>query len=60
MATNVGARGLRAILEEALLELQFKLPQLAENNTETIVITRDFLTQGQEPLMIYGTEKAAQ
>jgi ATP-dependent Clp protease ATP-binding subunit ClpX len=60
VATHVGARGLRAILEEALLEIQFQLPQLAENNTETIVITRDFLTQGHEPLMIYRTEKAAQ
>ncbi len=57
--TQVGARGLRSILEQALLELQFQLPQLAENNVETIVITRDFLTQGQEPLMIYRTEKAA-
>lgn len=60
VATHVGARGLRAILEEALLELQFQLPQLAANNTETIVITRDFLAQGHEPLMIYRTEKAAQ
>lgn len=57
--TQVGARGLRAIMEQALLELQFQLPQLAENNVDTIVITRDFLTQGQEPLMIYRTEKAA-
>lgn len=60
IATNVGARGLRSILEEALLDLQFQLPQLAEKNTDTVVITRDFLTQGQEPLMIYRTEKAAQ
>lgn len=60
IASNVGARGLRSILEEALLDLQFQLPQLAENNTETVVITRDFLTQGQPPLMIYRTSKAAQ
>lgn len=57
--THVGARGLRAILEETLLDLQFQLPQLAEKNIETIFITRDFLTQGQEPLMTYRTEKAA-
>ena len=60
IATNIGARGLRSILEEALLDLQFQLPQLAEKNTDTVVITKDFLTQGQEPLMIYRTEKAAQ
>lgn len=60
IASNVGARGLRSILEEALLDLQFQLPQLAEKNTDTVVITKDFLTQGQEPLMIYRTEKAAQ
>mgnify|MGYP003646479232 CR=1 FL=1 len=59
VATQVGARGLRSILEEALLDLQFQLPNLREKNIVTIAITRDFLTKGQEPIMMYRTEKAA-
>lgn len=42
---KTGARGLRSILEEAMLELMYELP---EHKGQTIKITQDFINKSKE------------
>jgi ATP-dependent Clp protease ATP-binding subunit ClpX len=44
-----GARGLRAVLEDVLLDLQFRLPECLVG--ETLVITGDFVRGRGQPLL---------
>lgn len=50
---KTGARGLRSILENVLLSLQFDLPNYSANNIEKVVITEEFINGGKEPLLVY-------
>jgi len=45
---KTGARGLRAIFEDALLNVMYDVPQM--ENVEKVVITEEVLTKGSEPL----------
>lgn len=54
---KTGARGLRNILEHALLPIQFDLPNYSVNNVEKIVITDEFIKGDKEPLLVYRTTK---
>lgn len=45
---NTGARGLRAILEKAMLDLMYDLP--SKKNIEKVRITKDVLIDGKEPV----------
>jgi ATP-dependent Clp protease ATP-binding subunit ClpX len=54
---KLGARGLRAELETVLLKTQFALPDLATENVTKITLTEDTVTQGKEPLLVYGKRK---
>jgi len=54
---KVGARGLRAELENVLLQTQFVLPDLANDNVVKVTITEDTVTQGKEPLLVYGNKR---
>lgn len=56
IARKTGARGLRSILETALLGIQFDLPNLTNNNVERVVITTDCITGGKEPLLVYRSD----
>lgn len=49
---KTGARGLRSILESALLNTMFELPTL--ENVEEVVINEDVILANAEPLFIYG------
>ena len=60
---DTGARALRAILEEYMLDIMYEIPK--DNNIGGVVITREYiertggpriLVRGQEPLLI-GTEQ---
>ena len=51
---NLGARGLRKILDSALVETQYQLPQLRESGVKKIIITDETITNGHPPLMIKG------
>ncbi len=46
---KTGARGLRSILEETLLDIMYELPELADYE---VVITEDVILSGVEPLYI--------
>ncbi len=47
---KTGARGIRTIMETRMLELMFDLPD--PNVYNKIVITRDFIEKGSEPVLI--------
>ena len=51
---NLGARGLRKILDSALVETQYQLPQLRESGVSKIIITDKVISEGHQPLMVKG------
>lgn len=59
IANGTGARGLRSILETALLDVQYKLPTLQSQGVEKIIITRETIVDQQEPMLIYKSLEAA-
>jgi len=48
---KTGARALRAIMEETMLDIMFNLPQL--KNVNKCIITEDVVVKNKEPLFIY-------
>ncbi len=48
---KTGARALRAIMEDIMLDIMFNLPQL--KNVEKVIITEDTVRKKKEPLLIY-------
>ena len=51
---GTGARGLRAVLEEVMLEIMFILP--SRDDVREVVITRETIEEGSEPLLILEPE----
>lgn len=56
MARKTGARGLRSIVENVLLDTMYELPSLA--NVETVVVDETVINGQSKPLLIYGQTKA--
>ena len=57
MAHKTGARGLRSIMEAALLDVMFQLPSL--ENVSKVVIDEGVIEAESEPLMIYANAEPA-
>jgi len=57
LARKTGARGLRSILEQALLETMFDLPSL--ENVEKVVVDAGTIGSGGKPLVVYAEHAAA-
>jgi ATP-dependent Clp protease ATP-binding subunit ClpX len=55
--SKLGARGLRAEIESSLLKTQFALPDLAAENVTKVTITEETVTEGKEPLLVYGNKR---
>lgn len=51
---RAGARGLRSILENVLLDIMYELPSM--ENVEKIVIDENTIDSGAEPLLIYAEQ----
>ncbi len=51
---KTGARGLRAILEENMIDIMYELP---EYKGYEIIITKDVIASGEKPMVIKKTEK---
>ncbi len=53
---NTGARGLRAILEQSMLEVMYELP--GRNNVKKCIVTKNVVLKGERPVMLLadGTE----
>lgn len=57
---NTGARGLRAILEGAMLDIMYDIP--SQNNVREVVISEDVICNKERPLLVYeqpATQAAA-
>ena len=55
LAKDIGARGLRSVLEKILLQLQYELPILKSQDIEKIVIDEGVVKEQKEPILIYTT-----
>lgn len=55
MERKTGARGLRAIIEEAMLEIMYDLP--GNRTIKEVIITPEVILEGKEPILV--EEKAA-
>ena len=51
---RTGARGLRSIVEQALLDTMYELPSL--NNVKQIVLNEDAITGKGEPVLVYDED----
>jgi ATP-dependent Clp protease ATP-binding subunit ClpX len=51
LARKTGARGLRSIIEHALLDVMYELPN--QQNVAKVVIDEGTVTNGAKPLLIY-------
>ena len=52
IARKTGARGLRSILEDILLDTMFDLPGM--ENVSEVVVNEEAVTSEAKPLMIYA------
>jgi ATP-dependent Clp protease ATP-binding subunit ClpX len=51
---KTGARGLRSIIEHALLEVMFELPSM--QNVQKVVVDEGVIANGGQPLLIYADQ----
>jgi len=49
-----GARGLRAVLEEAMLDIMYEVPSKA--NIKEVVVNEEVVVKGDSPLIVYEKE----
>ncbi|MDH3453648.1 MAG: ATP-dependent Clp protease ATP-binding subunit ClpX, partial [Desulfuromonadales bacterium] len=54
MKRKSGARGLRAVMEEAMLEVMYELP--SENDVRECVISEQVILNGDYPVILYEKE----
>ena len=50
-----GARGLRAILEAAMIDIMYELPSI--ENVKECVVGEDVILHGEDPILLYETKK---
>ncbi len=50
-----GARGLRAILEEAMLDIMYDIP--SKTGIKEVVINEEVITKGETPLIVYEKDE---
>lgn len=53
---NTGARGLRAILEQAMLDVMFDLPN--DKTIKKCIINKETITEGKNPELVHGEPEA--
>ncbi|MCB9736304.1 MAG: ATP-dependent Clp protease ATP-binding subunit ClpX [Deltaproteobacteria bacterium] len=54
---NTGARGLRAILEDAMLDLMYDVPSM--DNVKEVVINEEVINGSGRPMIVYDKEAAS-
>ncbi len=55
MERKTGARGLRSILENALLETMYELPSI--DSVRKVIVDSSVISEGSRPLYVYEEEK---
>jgi len=54
---NTGARGLRAILEQSMLDIMYDIP--AKADVKKCIITQNVITKGERPVLVLSDEAAS-
>jgi len=54
MRRKAGARGLRAILEHAMLDTMYELP--SQSNIKECILNEDVILEKGKPIIVYGNE----
>ena len=54
---KTGARGLRAVMEETMLDIMYELP--SKKGVGEVVISEEVVTKGEKPMMVYTKKKQA-
>jgi ATP-dependent Clp protease ATP-binding subunit ClpX len=57
ISQKTGARGLRSVLEEHMLDIMFDLP--SQENIEEVIVNEEVITKNEEPLIVYHKQKQA-
>ena len=57
VAHKTGARGLRSVLEEHMLDIMFELP--SRNDVEEVVVNEEVIKKSEAPLLVYHKQKRA-
>jgi ATP-dependent Clp protease ATP-binding subunit ClpX len=52
---KTGARGLRSVIEAAMLDIMYEIP--SKSNVKQVIIREDVITKGEKPEVIYKTEE---
>ena len=52
---NTGARGLRAIIEQTMLDVMYDLP--GDTTIKKCVVTKDTIEKGEKPILIHGEKR---
>ena len=55
VSQNTGARGLRSIIEDSLMELMYKIPD--QKNLYKVVINKEVISKKSEPILIYSNKE---
>ncbi len=60
LARGTGARGLRSIMENTMLDIMYELP--SQTNIREVVISEEVINSDERPILVYGndTDKATQ
>ena len=53
LAKKTGARGLRAILEDVLLDVMYDIPSL--DDVKEVIVSEATITSGEQPIVVYET-----
>jgi ATP-dependent Clp protease ATP-binding subunit ClpX len=54
---KTGARGLRAVLEDCMLDVMFEIP--GSDNIEEVVINEEVILKNEKPILVYQKQKQA-
>ncbi|MFL6795726.1 MAG: ATP-dependent Clp protease ATP-binding subunit ClpX [Sphingomicrobium sp.] len=57
LARNAGARGLRAILEHAMLDIMYEVP--SRQGIKEVIINEDTILREEQPLIVYAKEASS-
>ena len=51
LTRKLGARGLRSILEDVMLELMYEIP--SQQDIKEVIVSEETITRGEQPLVVY-------
>ena len=57
LARKTGARGLRAVIEDIMLDVMFDIPSL--EGAERCIVTRECITDQKKPVIIFKEDRSA-